>query len=139
MFDGFDPAEYEDEVRERWGDSEAYRESARRAQGYGEAEWLQIRRESEGIVHELVALTRAGSPADGDAARALAERHRRHISRWFYPCSPPMHRGLAEMYVADERFRDVYEREGDGLAAYFHDAIVANAGADPDAANAISR
>ena len=31
MFEGFDPAEYEDEVRERWGDTDAYRESTRRA------------------------------------------------------------------------------------------------------------
>ena len=96
---------------------------------YGEAEWSEIRRESEQIVRELVDLMRAGSPADGAAARALAERHRDHISRWFYPCSPAMHRGLAEMYVADERFTRTYEREAEGLAAYFHDAIVANADA----------
>jgi MerR family transcriptional regulator, thiopeptide resistance regulator len=37
-----------------------------------------------------------------------------------------MHRGLAEMYVADERFRCTYEREAQGLAEYVHDAIVAN-------------
>jgi MerR family transcriptional regulator, thiopeptide resistance regulator len=40
-----------------------------------------------------------------------------------------MHRGLGEMYVADERFARAYEREAAGLAAYFHDAIVANADA----------
>jgi DNA-binding transcriptional MerR regulator len=129
MFEGFDPSEYEDEARERWGHTEAYRESARRAESYGEAEWSQIRRESEEIVRDLVALMRAGEPATGPAARAVAERHREHMSRWFYPCSPAMHRGLAEMYVADERFARTYEREAEGLAAYFHDAIVAAADA----------
>jgi DNA-binding transcriptional MerR regulator len=128
MFEGFDPSEYEEEARERWGDTDAYQASARRTRSYGEDEWGEIRRESEQIVIELVALMRAGQPADGEAARALAERHREHISRWFYPCSPSMHRGLAEMYLADERFRRNYEREAEGLAAYFHDAIVANAG-----------
>jgi MerR family transcriptional regulator, thiopeptide resistance regulator len=132
MFDGF-----ADEARERWGHTEAYRESARRAQGYGEAEWSEIRRESEQIVGDLVAAMRAGESADGVAARALAERHRQHISRWFYPCSPQMHRGLGEMYIADERFTRTYEREATGLAAYLHDAIVANADA-PDA-NPVSR
>jgi len=127
MFEGFDPTEYEDEVRSRWGDTEAYKESARRAQAYSEEAWLQIRRESSEIVRDLGAAMRAGSPADGPAARALAERHREHISRWFYPCSPQMHRGLAEMYIADERFTRTYEREAEGLAAYFHGAIVANA------------
>ena len=125
MFDGFDPTEYEDEVRERWGHTEAFQESARRARGYGEAEWSEIRGESSEIVAELVAAMLAGEPADGPAARALAERHREHISRWFYPCSPQMHRGLGEMYIADERFTRTYDREASGLAQYFHDAIVA--------------
>jgi MerR family transcriptional regulator, thiopeptide resistance regulator len=48
-----------------------------------------------------------------------------------------MHRGLAEMYVADERFTRTYEREAEGLAAYFRDAIVANA--DAAEANPVSR
>jgi MerR family transcriptional regulator, thiopeptide resistance regulator len=129
MFDGFDPIEYEDEARERWGDTEAYRESARRTRSYGDAEWASIRSEADAIVRELAALLRSGEPAGGAEARALAERHREHISRWFYPCSPAMHRGLGEMYVADERFTHTYEREAKGLAAYFHDAIVANAAA----------
>jgi DNA-binding transcriptional MerR regulator len=129
MFEGFDPSEYEDEARERWGDTRAYQESARRARRYGEAEWAEIRREAEEIVRELAALLRAGEPADGGRARAVAERHRRHISRWFYPCPPEMHRGLGEMYVADERFTRNYEREAEGLARYFRDAINANADA----------
>jgi MerR family transcriptional regulator, thiopeptide resistance regulator len=129
MFDGFDPSEYEDEARERWGDTDAYRESARRTRSYAEAEWASIRSEAEAIVRELVALKRSGEPADGAAARAVAERHREHISRWFYPCSPAMHQGLGEMYVADERFAQTYEREAIGLAAYVRDAIVANAAA----------
>jgi MerR family transcriptional regulator, thiopeptide resistance regulator len=127
MFDGFDPTEYEEEARERWGHTDAYQESTRRAKGYGDAQWSEIRTESEEIVRELVVLLGAGEPATGECPRALAERHREHISRWFYPCSPQMHRGLGEMYVADERFAANYEREAEGLAAYFRDAIVANA------------
>ncbi|MGO9499904.1 MAG: TipAS antibiotic-recognition domain-containing protein [Solirubrobacteraceae bacterium] len=111
------------------GDTDAYLESARRTRSYGEAEWASIRSEAEAIVRELVALMRSGEPADGAAARALAERYRAHISRSFYPCSPQMHRGLGEMYMADERFTRTYEREAEGLAAYLHDAIVANAAA----------
>src|SRR5947209_4548885 len=90
MFDGFDPSEYEEEARERWGDTEAYRESTRRTQRYGDAEWHEIRAEAEAITLELVALMRSGAPADGPEARELAERHRGHISPWFYPCSVQM-------------------------------------------------
>lgn len=134
MFEGFDPREYDDEARERWGHTDAYRESARRTEAYGGADWSEIRAESDAIVQELSEVMRAGEPADGPAAVALAERHRDHISRWFYPCSPRMHRGLGEMYIADERFTSTYERQAEGLAAYFRDAIAANADAQERAA-----
>jgi DNA-binding transcriptional MerR regulator len=127
MFEGFEPAEYEEEARERWGHTEAYRESARRTTAYGPDEWATIRAEFEEIVREFATLLRAGEAASGERARAVAERHRRHLSRWFYPCSPRMHAGLGEMYVADKRFTRGYEREAEGLAAYVRDAIAANA------------
>jgi hypothetical protein len=38
-----------------------------------------------------------------------------------------MHRGLAEMYVVDSRSTRTYEAQAEGLAAYVHDAMVANA------------
>jgi hypothetical protein len=38
-----------------------------------------------------------------------------------------MHRGLAEMYLADPRFTANYENVAVGLAQYMHDAIQANA------------
>ncbi len=31
------------------------------------------------------------------------------------------------MYVADPRFTDYFEKRGEGLAAFFQDAILANA------------
>jgi MerR family transcriptional regulator, thiopeptide resistance regulator len=129
MFDGFDPTEYEDEARERWGHTDAYRESARRTASYGDAEWAEIRREFEEIVGEFAALKREGEPADGERARAIAERHRQHLSRWFYDCPPAMHRRLGEMYVADERFAANYERVEPGLAEFVRDASCANADA----------
>ncbi len=127
MFDGFDHSLYEDEVRERWGHTEAYRESARRAARYGEAEWAAIRAESEEIVRAFAQLLAAGEPADGAATRDLAERHREQISRWFYPCSRDMHRRLGELYVGDERFARTYEQVAPGLANYVCEAITASA------------
>ena len=69
----------------------------------------------------------AGLPSEGTEAMDLAEEHRQQISQWFYECSYEIHTGLADMYVADERFRSVYERIRPGLAQYLHDAIHANA------------
>jgi MerR family transcriptional regulator, thiopeptide resistance regulator len=132
MFEDFDPAEYEQEARERWGDTDAYQQSARRTARYGEAEWAQIRTDSETVLADFTALLTAGAPADGAPARAVAERHRRHIAQWFYELSPQMHRTLAEMYITDARFAAGYEKVAPGLAQYVHDAVLANA--DTDAA-----
>ncbi len=52
---------------------------------------------------------RGGLPASGPEAMDLAERHRQHISQYFYECGYPMHRGLADMYLADARFTEYYE------------------------------
>ena len=60
-------------------------------------------------------------------AVALAEEHRQHIGRWYYECSYEIHTGLADMYVADERFEAFYESLKAGLARYLRDAIHANA------------
>ena len=49
VFDGFDPAEHEDEAKERWGHTEAYKESARRTKGYTKADWERFKVESEDI------------------------------------------------------------------------------------------
>lgn len=57
----------------------------------------------------------------------VAEAHRRHIDRWFYPCPHRMHRGLGDLYVGDPRFAANYERLAPGLATYVRDAIHANA------------
>jgi hypothetical protein len=110
MFEGFDPSQYEDEARERWGHTEAYRESARRTASYGEREWGLIKAEAEAIVAEFASLMAAGEPASGELARTVAAHHRAHLSKWFYDCSPAMHARLGEMYVADPRFAASYER-----------------------------
>jgi len=128
VFGDFDPAQYAAETRQRWGDTEAYRESSRRTARYGKADWQQIGREADEINQAFIALMEAGVPADSPQARAVAERHRAHISRWFYDCPQEIHRGLGEMYEADPRFTANLDKARPGLAAYMAAAIAANAG-----------
>jgi DNA-binding transcriptional MerR regulator len=120
--------EWADEAHQRWGDTEAWARSQRRAAAYTRQDWLDIQAEAGAISQEYVAAMAAGVPADDPRAADLAERHRQHISRWFYDCTYDMHRGLAEMYLADERFTRTYDDLAPGLARYVHDAMLANAG-----------
>ncbi len=127
VFGDADPTEHAAEAEQRWGDTEAYRQSQRRTAGYTKADWLAMKEEAGAIEQRFAAALAAGAPAASDAAMDIAEEHRRHITRWFYDCSPAMHRGLGEMYVADPRFTAHYEQTAPGLAAFVRDAVIANA------------
>ncbi|WP_164013351.1 MerR family transcriptional regulator [Pyxidicoccus trucidator] len=126
-FGDFDPTKYEAEVKERWGDTEAYKESARRTSRYTKQDWTAIKEEMDRIQKSLAELLGAGRAPTEAAAMDLAEEYRQHISRWFYPCSYVMHRGLGEMYVADQRFTENIDRVRPGLARFLREAIIANA------------
>lgn len=127
VFGHFDPAGYADEVQEHWGETDAYKESARRAARYTKADWERFKAESEQIGTDTARLMDEGVPADDPRVMDLAEQGRLQIDTWFYPCSHEMHAGLAEMYIADPRFTATYEKTHEGMAQYWHDAILANA------------
>ena len=126
---GFDPSEYEDEAKERWGDTDAYRESTARTKRYRREDWEAIQREGTGIEEDFAALLDAGADPSSPEAVAVAEAHRQHLCRWFYECSPEMHAGLGRMYVDDPRFTAHYDRRREGLARFLRDAILAHAAA----------
>ena len=128
VFGDFDPAAHAAETKERWGDSEAYRQSQQRTARYTPADWRRQQSEWAEIDAGFVALMEAGVPADSPQAAEVARRHRAHITEWFYDCTPEIHRGLAEMYVADPRFTENIDRTRPGLAAYMAEAITAAAG-----------
>lgn len=127
VFGEHDPAQYADEVRQRWGDTDTFRQSQERTSRYTKQDWAAMKAEGVDVERRLAEALAAGLPADGQEAMDSAEAHRQHISRWFYDCPTDMHRGLADMYLADPRFTRHYEDVAPGLAQYVHDAIHANA------------
>jgi len=126
VFGDFDPAEYDNEAEERWGETDAYRQSAQRIARYSKQDWENIKAEADAINQRFLGLMAAGTPADSDVAMDIAEEHRAHISKWFYDCSKEIHAGLGQMYIADVRFKENIDKAGDGLAEYMSAAIAAN-------------
>ncbi|WP_410809605.1 MerR family transcriptional regulator [Micromonospora sp. 067-2] len=127
VFGDVKPEEHVAEAEQRWGDTDAYRESNRRTSRYSKDDWLRLKAENEDWGRRIVALLASGAPADSPEAMDLAEEHRQIISRWFYECSYEIHTGLADMYLADERFTAHYEAIAPGLTAYVSEAIHVNA------------
>ncbi len=118
--------EYEAEAQERWGGTDAWKQSEQRAARYTKDDWRRIKTETDALEADLAAAMADGAPAGGERANALAERHRAGIEQ-FYDCSHEMQCCLAEMYIADERFRKHYDDVAPGLAQYLRDVILANA------------
>jgi len=130
MFEVFgddDPGELVGEAEQRWGDTDAYRESQRRTSSYGKDQWQQITAEWQQLQEGFVAVRATGLPPDSPEAMDLAEAHRRHLNRWFYDCGHAMHRGIGDLYVDDPRFAANLDKVGPGLECYVRDAIHANA------------
>src|SRR6266568_3541827 len=119
--------EWADEAEQRWGNTEAYKQSQRRTSKYTKQDWVKLKAEADEGLGAFADALRAGTAPDSRAAMDPAEAQCEYISRWFYDCDRDTHRGLARMYVADPRFTKLYEDIAPGLAQYLHDAIVANA------------
>jgi DNA-binding transcriptional MerR regulator len=120
-------AEWAEEAEQRWGDTDEFRESQRRAATYTKDDWIRMRDEVAAINQNLADAMTAGVSAGDPQAMDLAEDLRQHTGRWFYECGYDLHRRLAQMYVDDARFGRNYDDLAPGLAQYVHDAIMANA------------
>ncbi|MGD8149180.1 MerR family transcriptional regulator [Ornithinimicrobium sp. Y1694] len=123
--DDFD--DYQAEAQERWGETEAWKQSSQRTKDYTKAQWQQIKDEGDELNARFAELMQAGTPADATEAMDVAEAARQQICTWFYDCPRQMHAAIAQMYVSDPRFTRTYEDIAPGLAQYVRDAAVANA------------
>lgn len=126
MFDGNDHEAHAREAEERWGDTDAYRQSQERFAALGEGASETVQQWWEEHFEQFASLRRDDVPLDDDRVRAAVADHRRLLNR-FYDCGPQMQTSLAETYVTDERFRATYDQHAEGLAQYVRDAVHAHA------------
>lgn len=130
VFGDADPAAYREETEQRWGATNAWTESQRRTSTYTKEDWKRMQAELAALMTELAAAHAEGLTPGGHKAMDLAEEHRIHLERWFYPCSCAMHRGLGDLYINDPRFAAQLARYAPADAdfvSYLRDAIYANA------------
>ena len=127
MFDGFDHTQYRAEVEERWGE-QAYARSDRWDRGLSDDERRDWARRSKELAADWAAAAARGTDPVSPEAQELARRH----VEWLGSVpgtpghgGPPVKGyvlGLADMYVADERFARSYGPDGAG-ARLVRDAL----------------
>ena len=128
VFGDFDPDAHAEEVEQRWGNTEAYRESRRRAATYTKEDWQRIQAEADGLNDRFIALMDAGDPAGvrgRDGSRRGAPAGDQPEPLRLRPRDPRLHRPRCTS--TDHRFTENIDKARPGLAAYLRDAILANA------------
>jgi hypothetical protein len=117
--------QHQDEIKERWGDTEAYSQSQTRTSKYTHEDFAAAKVDQEAATELFVYAFGNSLATDSEKAQAAVVAHRAAISKWFYDCSVQMQKNLALMYVQDPRFKKYYDGRVNGLAQYVHDAIMA--------------
>lgn len=115
--------QYADEARALWGDTDAFKESERRAAGYTADDWSAMHDSMDAILEGFAKLNERGVAPDHEKPRLQVRKLQQFISDHMYNCTDEILKGLGEMYVADERFKKNIDRHGDGTAAYLSACI----------------
>ena len=115
-------ASFGKEAREKYGDKDVDAAAAAVMHLTKEQyqEWTDLdeeirRRLEEAVQSELV--------PEGEEGKAIASLHKRWLSFTGGAYSVQRHRGIAELYVMDERFTAYYDRNRSGCAQFLRDAV----------------
>lgn len=128
MFKAFDMAdiekhqkEYAEEARNKYGNSEAYKESEKKTSQYTKDDWARIITRGNEIYAKIASLMEKGA-ADPAVQEAIGE-WRQHITENFYNCSLEIFRGLGDLYVDDDRFTININKVHPGLAQFLKEVM----------------
>ena len=114
---------YEKEVKEKWGNTEAYKESQEKTAGYTKEKWQNTTDGLDSIMGEFATAMKNGIAPDNDEAMSLATKLQQYITDNFYTCTKDILKGLGEMYVLDERFKANIDKHGEGTAEFIRSVI----------------
>jgi hypothetical protein len=114
---------YENEARERWGNTDAYREHKKKTKNYTKEKWAEVNDGLMAIFAEFAACKDRGASTDSTEALTLVAKLQAHITENYYTCTNEILAGLGKMYVADERFKKNIDKYGDGTAEFASEAI----------------
>ena len=114
---------YENEARERWGNTAAYREHEQKTKNYTKEDWTGANDGLMAIFAEFAMCKNNGASGDSTEVQALVAKLQTHITDNYYTCTDEILAGLGKMYVADERFKNNIDKYGEGTADFVAEAI----------------
>lgn len=117
-------AQYGQEIRGKYG-QEAVDASNARMMKLNQGEYDAMQALAAEILQKLEAAVKAGQDPASPAGEELTRLHRTWLGYTWGQYSPAAHKGLGDMYLADERFTAYYDKQVPGCAQFLRDAIQA--------------
>ena len=119
----FNSDEYIDEVKEKWGNTEAYKEQIVKTKDYSKEKFEALGLEMNNIFAEFASCMNDGNDVNEEVVQSLVKKLQNHITENYYNCTHDILAGLGQMYVMDERFKNNIDKNGEGTAEYVSKAI----------------
>lgn len=117
-------AEFGKEIRQKYG-SDVVEKSNSKFMSMTTEENEYISNLANNMIDLLVRAVEENEKPESTIGKEIAEKHKEWISFYWDQYSVEAHRGLVEMYIADERFKAYYDRHKEGAAEFLRDAVVA--------------
>lgn len=112
--------QYKDEVKARWGETEAYKQWAERSKRWTKADLQRINEEGQAIILALAqGMEKGVAHAE---VQAQVERYHHYLNQ-FFDCPYQMYRNFGKMYAEDARFAKNFNKVAPHLAEFMRDAI----------------
>ncbi|MCL2559066.1 MAG: MerR family transcriptional regulator [Turicibacter sp.] len=113
---------YGDEIRETYG-NDAVEASNAKVKGMSKEQYAEVEALSAEVNEALKLAFEQGDPAS-ELAQKACELHKQWLCYFWDSYTKEAHIGLAEMYVADERFTAYYDNIAEGCTKFLRDAIL---------------
>ncbi len=124
-FKAFDTSEinqYTKEAKERWGNTEAYKECEKKTAQYNRTDWNH---QNELLMEQFAQFGKLmDQKPEAEAVQEQVSALQQAITEHFYTCTKEILAGLGQMYTADERFvQNIDAAGGEGTAEFVGAAI----------------
>jgi len=115
--------QYETEVKQRFGNTDAYKEHAEKTANYTADKWQEVNDGLMSVLAKFAECMQNGNTADSVEAQTIVIELQDYITENYYTCTNEILAGLGLMYVADERFKNNIDKHAVGTAEFVSKAI----------------
>ena len=114
---------YDIEVKECFGNTDAYREYEKKTANYDKEKWQGVNDGLMIVFAKFANCKQNGCAAASNEAQLLVKQLQDYITENYYTCTREILVGLSQMYVFDDRFKDNIDKCAPGTAEFVREVI----------------